>query len=176
MLLLLSALLLFALQEEAAAKLAKYRAEVQDLLVSIRKEASSTASSTPVDAQLLYRLADQLFASSINVSEFVDLGGVPVVVEAVRANTRCLTAARRQQQQEIEEEPQPQQEAREAAVLPSMLQVRHAHDKMVLGVFVCCPAASESAVYCAHMSCCTPWTAATNSFTSACFCMFWYFS
>jgi hypothetical protein len=118
-------------QEEAAAKLAKYRAEVQQLLASIRREASSTSSSgTPVDAQLLYRLADQLFASSINVSEFVELDGVPVVVEAVRANTRCLAAAlppqqrQQQQQQEIEEERQPVQDSRQAAALPSMLQVR----------------------------------------------------
>jgi hypothetical protein len=116
-------LLLVLLQEEAAAKLAKYRAEVQQLLTSIHEQASSPRP-TPVDAQLLFRLADQLFASSINVSEFVELGGVPVVVAAVRANTRSLAAAQRAQQQEIEEESAPQQQSLATAALPSMMQVR----------------------------------------------------
>jgi hypothetical protein len=117
-------------QEEAAAKLAKYRAEVQTLLASIR---SSSSSSTTVDAQLLYRLADQLFASSINPCEFVEMGGVPVVLEAVRSLTRALgvpSKAQQQQQQqqhssEIEEEPGCQQlQEQQAAAMPAMLQVR----------------------------------------------------
>lgn len=122
------------LQEEAAAKLAKYRAEVQQLLSSIHEQASSPRP-TPVDAQLLFRLADQLFASSINVSEFVELGGVPVVVAAVRANTRSLAAAQRgQQQQEIEEEPAaPQQQLLATAALPSMMQVRAGCQTYVCG-------------------------------------------
>lgn len=117
---------LSTVQEEAAAKLAKYRAEVQQLLASIRKEASGSSSS-PVSSQLLFLLADQLFASSINLSEFVELGGVPVVVEAVRALTRSLAVAQQQPQQDMEiqeeEQPQQQQQALQAAALPAMLQV-----------------------------------------------------
>jgi Skp family chaperone for outer membrane proteins len=119
-------LILSTVQEEAAAKLAKYRAEVQQLLASIRKEASGSSSS-PVSSQLLFQLADQLFASSINLSEFVGLGGVPVVVEAVRALTRSLAVAQQQPQQDMEiqeeEQPQRQQQALQAAALPAMLQV-----------------------------------------------------
>jgi hypothetical protein len=118
-----SRLLLVLLQEKAAAQLAKYRAEVQQLLTNIHEQASSPRS-TPVDAQLLFRLADQLFASSINVSEFVRVGGVPVVVAAVRANTRSLAAAQRVQQQEIEEVSAPQQQLLATAALPSLMQVR----------------------------------------------------
>lgn len=101
---------------------------MQQLLASIRTSARGS-SSTPVDAKLLYHLAEQLFASSINLSEFVDLGGVPVVVEAVRALTRSLAVATQQaqQHQEIEELEQPQQQqqqlALQAAALPAMLQV-----------------------------------------------------
>lgn len=93
---------------------------MQQLLLSISKEAASTSST--VSAQLLYRLADQLFASSINLSEFVELGGVPVVVRAVQALTRSLVGAQQEQQQEIQELKQQQQPV-EAAVLPAMLQV-----------------------------------------------------
>jgi hypothetical protein len=118
-----SRLLLVLLQEKAAAQLAKYRAEVQQLLINIHEQASSPRS-TPVDAQLLFRLADQLFASSINVSEFVRVGGVPVVVAAVRANTRSLAAAQLVQQQEIEEVSSPQQQLLATAALPSLMQVR----------------------------------------------------
>ena len=118
------------LQEEAAAKLAEYRNEVQQLLTSITAEAGSSRSV--VSAALLYRLADQLFASPMNQTEFVMLGGIRVVVAAVAALSRTLAGSLRQQQQEQlgrKQQQQQQQEIEELQEVAEQPDFRQQHQQ-----------------------------------------------
>lgn len=65
------------LQAEAAAQHAEYRSQLQLVLSSMGK-----SGKVADDAQLLYRLADQLFASPLNVLELIEQGGVSVLHKA----------------------------------------------------------------------------------------------
>lgn len=106
LLLLLLPLLLFPaalsqLQAEAAAKLAQYQQNLRQLLSSIGK-----TGNIADDAQLLYKLADQLFGSPLNVCELVSQGGVPVILTAARSALQALTG-----------------DAARSDVLPALMQV-----------------------------------------------------
>jgi hypothetical protein len=88
-------------QAEAAAKLAKYQQGLRQLLSDIGK-----TGNIADDAQLLYKLADQLFGSPLNVCELVGQGGVPVIVGAARSARQALVG-----------------DAGRADVLPALMQV-----------------------------------------------------
>jgi hypothetical protein len=88
-------------QAEAAAKLAQYQQGLRQLLSDIGK-----TGNIADDAQLLYKLADQLFGSPLNVCELVGQGGVPVIVNAARSARQALVG-----------------DAARADVLPALMQV-----------------------------------------------------
>jgi hypothetical protein len=90
------------LQAEAAAKLAKNQQGLRQLLSEIGK------TGRPADdAQLLFKLADQLFGSPLNVCELVLQGGVPVILSAARSARQALVG-----------------DAARGDVLPALMQVR----------------------------------------------------
>jgi UDP-N-acetyl-D-mannosaminuronic acid transferase (WecB/TagA/CpsF family) len=92
-------------QAEAAAKLAKYQQGLRQLLSDIGK-----TGNIADDAQLLYKLADQLFGSPLNVCELVGQGGVPVILAAARSARQALVGG-----------------AARVDVLPALMQVGHHH-------------------------------------------------
>jgi hypothetical protein len=83
---LLLAAVLYSLQAEAAAKLAQYQQGLRQLLSSIGK-----TGNIADDAQLLYKLADQLFGSPMNVCELLAQGGVPVILSATKSALQGLS-------------------------------------------------------------------------------------
>eukprot|EP00775_Hariotina_reticulata_P002358 gene2358-2664_t len=64
-------------QAEAAAQRVEYRSQLQLVLSGLGK-----SGKVADDAQALFRLADQLFGSPVNVPEFVEQGGVPIIIKA----------------------------------------------------------------------------------------------
>jgi hypothetical protein len=88
--------MLMPLQAEAAAKLQRYRLGVQQQLAAITAAAQAGSGVAP---DLLFVLAEQLFASPINLSEFVLLGGLPVVLAAMQSLAAQLS---RQQHPELQ--------------------------------------------------------------------------